>query len=182
MKSWYEFYENRVNESYSHYIAMQYFPFIEAIPVEKGDSLLEVGCGIASITKLLAERNPNSTFLATDADVAMINLSYLNTRHLNNVFLGICLAEKVSGNYTCVHSHGLLEHFKDDAIIKIVNNLRRISDIQVHYVPLIGHRKPSFGDERLYEKNYWEDLLDPSESFTFNEGKDLCFTIKEKRA
>lgn len=186
--NWYNFYKNRVNSTYQLYFEQKYAPFLLAIIYsfreKKHNSIVELGCGIGSISKFLLYNNISCWGI--DISQKMCDLANKNnTVHSNynqNLFYPIFIKgnilsvkDPLTFNVSNLHvSHGVLEHFSDIDILRIIKSIPN----SIHYVPLEGYKTPSFGDERLLPKEYWIELCNPIDYFTFNNGKDLVFKIK----
>ena len=53
-KQWYTFYEKRVNSTYQEYFEKRYNPVLDLISIllpEHNNNIVEIGCGIGSISK-----------------------------------------------------------------------------------------------------------------------------------
>lgn len=184
MSAWKNFYAGREGHDYRMYVRDRYAPFIEAIAsrVKCIDLVLELGTGTGTITSLLADYHNDETskFAATDIDPEMVSIAKERMADHNlidvsvyreNAFIGGTQAE-------VVHSHGMLEHFDDFTIRKIIENYSH-ARVQVHYVPGM-YGEPTFGDERLMPVQAWWDICKPDQIVTFNEGLDYAL-IFEKR-
>jgi hypothetical protein len=74
-----------------------------------------------------------------------------------------------------IHSHGLLEHFSDEDIRKIIKaSCNDGARVIVHYVPSDRYEQPSFGDERLMSAGQWHEIVAPHNIIEFNDGYDLA--------
>lgn len=64
-KQWHTFYEKRVNSSYQEYFEKRYNPVLDLISIllpEHNNNIIEIGCGIGSISKtFLKISNPFTT-------------------------------------------------------------------------------------------------------------------------
>lgn len=179
MSPWATFYEGRATASYLDYAERRYKPFIDAIlaRVTPGDVVLELGAGVGTITAALEKHvGEIATLVATDIDPDQLRI-------LGQRFEGtdvIVSRSDVTSGTPCsaadvVHSHGMLEHFDDATIRKIIGTYRGLT--QVHYVPgLYPH--PTFGDERLMPVERWWDIVKPSQIITFNDGLDYALVIE----
>lgn len=167
MNQWYDFYVKRVNSSYQDYFNKRYEPMISFIESFKPSSILEIGCGIGSISKALSK--PGINLSGFDLCPKMVELANQNIGK-DVFFQGNALDLKSS---KLSISHGVLEHFSDEHIIKICNNFPN----SIHYVPLDKYEKPSFGDERLLSSDYWLNLVIPQIAIIFNNDHDLIFKI-----
>ena len=73
-----------------------------------------------------------------------------------------------------VVTHGVLEHFSDDDIMKIISTYDNDNVLfQAHYVPTDRYKSPSFGDERLLAPEAWNALIKPDYYILDNNECDL---------
>jgi trans-aconitate methyltransferase len=186
MSAWKNFYAGREGHDYRMYVQKRYAPFIEAIAsrINYLDLVLELGTGTGTITSLLADYHCDDTskFAATDIDDEMVQIAKERMDDLNladvQVYREDALSHLFPTRAEVVHSHGMLEHFDDHTIRKIIDNYRH-ARVQVHYVPGL-YGEPTFGDERLLPVQAWWDICKPDQIITFNEGLDYAL-IFEKR-
>lgn len=165
-------------------MATRYKPLVDVIrsladPTSYRTTLLEAGSGAGLITILIKQVFPTSLVLGVDIDPDMIKLARQNVPG-GDFRLGDITTE--SGYFDLspdvIYSHGVLEHFDDNTINKILKFQRAKARWVVHYVPLEGHGTPSFGDERLLPLWWWNESFLPNNVFTFNGGKDVVLVWK----
>lgn len=166
MNNWYKFYKSRINSSYQKYFEYRYFPFLNHVLRESRGTVVDAGCGIGSVSKYLRQYGVDT--LGIDSCPQMVELSKENVPD-GKFIQGDLLTGPVCTNFAA--THGVLEHFSDEQIEGI---LKRYPN-SVHYVPLQGYPKPSFGDERLLPKEHWIERFALKEYETFNNGLDLYF-------
>ena len=181
IRSWVTFYEGRVfNSDYLNYAEKRYLPFINKIRelIKPGDRVVEVGCGIATITKILSEFDVFTGYRCFDINPDMVELAVKNLEPKNYpVEVGDC-RQPIMCLPDVIHSHGLLEHFSDDEIRIILKQFAESgARASVHYVPGCRYEKPSFGDERLLPLETWLSF-EPNEALTFNDGHDYILVWK----
>lgn len=186
MSSWYEHYVGRMNDSYLDHVRKRYGPFIkiirELMPKSDHCRVAEVGCGAANITRILDEKiimGQHCRHIILDKCPLMLGLAHQNLadNHVNHLaILGNALnlpTEPMTG-LSVIHSHGVLEHFSDKHINRIINEQKMFCSNLVHYVPSHRYEKPSFGDERLLSVDDWYRICRPDEIVQFNDGYDLA--------
>lgn len=166
MSKWSQFYESRVNSNYQEYFENKYSLLLAIL--SRYESVVEEGIGIGSISKHLRKKGIHTSGIDLCSD--MLELCTRNNPGIQ-VQQADIFTYKAYGSI--VVTHGVLEHFEDEDIRIILNKYKTNNQKSVHYVPLIGHGKPSFGDERLLEAKYWINTFQPDGSCTFNDGKDL---------
>jgi hypothetical protein len=184
MSPWKSFYKGRCGgkggASYFEYFKKQYEPFLRVARIfaasAQGPSL-ELGAGLGNTTAYLQELDASEGMHREHHVLEQCpEMGVLLQRRFGSSVTHVraCALEYTTRKpYHLVHSHGLLEHFTDAEITKIIGNHRGAA-AQVHYVPGEGHGEPSFGDERLLPIDHWVDLTRPDSHFTFNDGKDYC--------
>ena len=172
MSQWSEFYRGRCTENYRQYASARYAPFITAI-IKKIDrhsdnkNIVELGSGLGTITHILHHNLPNHTYCMLDKDPIMLIHSKVNCISARCYQRDITKVENIPQG-DIYHSHGVLEHFKDEDIYNITSQL---PESQIHYVPGL-YDKPSFGDERLMSAEDWKAICKPDEIIKFNQGLD----------
>lgn len=181
--NWDAHYRSRVGESYPAHCRQAYRPFLETLRyyikelgfLNSNVIVSEEGCGIATITKILAQdANHNiTTFKCFDYNADQVKNAQANLRNLPKDI------EVVEGNMfhyqgaaSIIHAHGVLEHFSDEEIELVLNRQREEADVVIHYVPLEGWGEGSYGDERLLPLSHWVATFNPKHYYTFNDGKD----------
>lgn len=181
-QTWYEFYRPRMNQEYTDYFRDKYFEFVCEIRDAVFHGLehqvsAEFGCGTGLVTKVLNDWGirPYKYFLI-DSCPKMLDLAREQTeklsvdiKFLQHDIRRPLLLPKLDVAY----GHGVLEHFSDEEIRRIVGNQRVLAKKVIHYVPSNKYETPSFGDERLMTPKEWLKICQPHDIVEFNEGKDL---------
>lgn len=181
MSKWYDLYVKRLNSDYRSYMSKRYGEFLWKISSRINSHGLygEFGCGAGNITRLLLEQSgvEHSTFVLLDIDEQMLDLAKKNLGELqtnNNILIGhgnILYGSTVE--FDTIYSHGVLEHFSDADINRIINNQKKVCNTLIHYVPSDKYPTQSYGDERLLSVSQWKEICNPTEIKTFNNGYDL---------
>jgi cyclopropane fatty-acyl-phospholipid synthase-like methyltransferase len=179
MSPWAQFYAGRADASYLEYAKQRYAPFIEAIRsrITAGDVVLELGAGVGTITAALFGVDEFATLVATDNDPDQLAALRKRFDETDVLVARRDATGGISGPADIVHSHGLLEHFDDETIRKVVDTYRGVARAQVHYVPGC-YPTPTFGDERLMPVSRWWEIVKPSQIITFNDGLDYALVIE----
>ena len=183
MSKWVEFYKDRMNEVYYEHVCLKYKNFIDIIydNIDEDSIIVELGCGMGNITRVLIERNKfsNNSYKVLDIDKGMLHLCMQNFKKLNNIVkIHNMDIRKSYLTGDIAHSHGVLEHFSDSNIKCIIENQLLNYKKIFHYVPSAKYEAPSFGDERLLTKKEWQNICNPDEIVEFNEGFDLVLIWK----
>lgn len=178
--NWPTFYRDRVTEEYFRHVQNKYSTFIEIIlsKISRRDQIIvEAGCGICNVTRALVEKQSyDCKYIAIDKSPEMIKLSVENLAtgdHEVELIVGDILNEQSVPKGDIVHSHGVLEHFSDKEINKIIDIQRKKFEYLIHYVPSDKYEEPSFGDERLMPAKRWNRICKPDQIVEFNNYYDL---------
>ena len=198
MSDWSEFYENRTgNAGYFEYFKKRYAPMIEVLSQmiftvdelcqEEGVPLtvVEQGCGLGNMTMALMDEGmqrhrsqPMGMWGLRDKDLAMLSACALHFKTLNRHYRDVVNIDEddilqIRSRGQIMHSHGVLEHFSQPEISRIMGLMKTYSLGMVHYVPTDKYKVPSFGDENLWSVDKWVRLCRPDWVETFNDGHDL---------
>ena len=170
--AWSAFYAERVNNiGYINTFGNKYkklINFIDSCLNMYPDLIVkEEGCGIGNVSKAhyLFGQHPAKKYLLTDVDNRMLMLATKNMEGISNVeFANENILEECDyPEETLVITHGVLEHFSDADLLKIMHRHRHENvKHQGHYVPLDGYSAPSFGYERLLSAMDWIHKVNPS--------------------
>lgn len=184
MCAWLDFYKGRLLDAgYLEYAAKRYAPYLDAIRsrILSGDRVVEIGCGLATMTRLLVDSKPPNAmvgFRCYDISQDMVGYARMNLPEGFPVEVGD--ARKPTGRLPdIVHSHGMLEHFSDDDIRSVIQASKDDgARVCVHYVPGAKYETPSFGDERLMTVAQWREISHPTDVVTFNNDFDYALIWK----
>ena len=195
---WVDFYEPRMRtvefNGYREYFDLRYRHFLCAIHDVGADikpkRIVEVGCGTAMVTSRLRFlhdkgigrtrwlNNADRITILVDSDPCMLAFAARWLPESVQVLADIREEQPASQFY---HGHGVLEHFSDTDILKILELHRQGgAKAAVHYVPGNKYKTRSFGDERLMPLEFWRDLTKPTEVTTFNDDYDYCLIWRWK--
>lgn len=202
---WYQLYMNRVNEAYREYFRRYYRVYVremcDAITIVAQEQTMletikvaEFGCGAGTATRVIHDTMCHNDlsyqyihlkYYMYDKDSRMLKLAQNNTKFLGRkcckFFHDILESPKNLEKAHIVHSHGVLEHFSDKEINRILKNQFALKpEWIINYVPSNAYTKPSCGDERLLSISKWYKIFNirPTYVSISNEGKDLVFIWK----
>lgn len=192
MKTWYDHYVGRMNDSYREHVSKRYGKHINMIvsaaTKRNGLKVVEIGCGAANVSRIVSEKIIQKTndrvfpkYVILDICPKMLGLARVNfgavSDHVAQLGDALDLGMSEDLKSTDVfHSHGVLEHFRDGQINVIINEQKRMASSGaqlIHYVPSAKYETPSFGDERLMTPDQWYQICMPDEIIEFNDGYDL---------
>lgn len=191
MKTWYDLYKDRVNSTYFEYFKRRYKEFINVLIDPGFTRYMELGCGAANTTKAISEL---STYYIKDHIISdncydMLCLARENTKDLdatiysfyeNIITVGFAgIKNYNTDDNVLIHSHGVLEHFTNKQINKVIKKYSKIGK-QVHYVPSNKYKTPSRGDERLLSPKEWKRICKPDKIIPFNDGYDLILIFNRR--
>ena len=169
--------------------------------------LKEEGCGIGTVSMAISNMEKKCIgSMGLTATLEIKEVSKVIFSDIDNAMLGLCHKNTCPiysggylGNVPCFYSrenicepkyyeapsmvvtHGVLEHFSDDDIMKIISTYDNDNVLfQAHYVPTNRYTSPSFGDERLLTPEAWSALVKPDYYIMDNNGYDL-YMFKSKR-
>lgn len=184
--SWADFYEEVCgNKRLLEGNILEHRLFVENIGrfVKPGDKILEIGSGTGVMGWPLAQAGVKVVSIDNDPEIlrmAQINAGVLGAdiefQEADAFHLPFSDREfKVS------FSLGLLEHFSDEDIARLVAEHQRVADVVVVGMPIKGNKAPAFGDERYLTMEEWEALLKPMgacEGFIYGHEICACFTFR----
>ena len=171
LKSWAEIYAQEIEkaggyEQYLHIKLLEKKPLIDRIikytpPIGR---ILEAGCGTGVISTYLS--NIGFQVTAIDVDEEMLCVARKIAKRYphspNFEKRSIFDLDYPIDSFDLIFSHGVLEHFCDEDILRILANQLRISSVVIISVPSNYFREKDrmFGDERFLSRKRWETLLD----------------------
>jgi len=186
MESWAHFYEGvcgslrllegNIREHRCFIVAIARF-------VVPGDKVLEIGSGTGVLGSTLALAG--AKVISVDNDLEILKMAKINASvmgadieyQLHDAF-HLDFPDRA---FKVAFSEGLIEHYSDEDIAKLVAEHQRVSDVVVISVPLKGSKNVAFGNERWMDMEGWEALLKPMgscEGFIYGDEPNGCFLFK----
>jgi hypothetical protein len=173
--TWSSFYRTRQNPRYHAHVASRYAPLFHEVAQRSSGLVVEAGAGAGfSACALRPYLPPLTPLLLLERDADMIPLTQENAARLPET--AVVQADVLTvplPQASVTFAHGVLEHFEDAVIRRMVARQRRVSNWVIHYVPSAKYAAPSFGDERLLTPEQWKAIAAPSQILPFNDGYDL---------
>ena len=135
--------------------------FTNGILKQKPKTVLEVGCGSATLSVFLSRHG--CSVISIDNDNTVLNLAKTSASRLKGK---IAFREANAFNlpfkdkeFDVAFSQGLLEHFSDKEITLLLKEQLRVSKTVFFSVPNIFYNYRDFGNERLMTKKRWEKII-----------------------
>ena len=159
-------------------------PFVAELArlVKTGDKVLEVGAGTGVLGWPLAQAGIEVTCLDNDQEVLRmceINAKVLGA-DIKYVFGDGFELPFEDNSFNLAYSEGLLEHYSDEEIHRLLGEQLRVAPIVVVGVPLAGCKDIPFGNERWLSVSEWESILGgyvALMAFGYNNETRLCVSI-----
>ncbi len=163
---------------------IEHAPFILEIVkhVRPGDRVLDIGSGTGVIGWPLAQAGIKVVSIDSDPEILKMAL-------VNSALLGADIEYQEADafhlpfkdrEFSVSFSLGLLEHFSDEDIGKLIAEHQRVADVVVVGFPIKGNNSPAFGNERYLTMQEWEALLKPMgacEGLIYGYEVCACFTF-----
>jgi len=153
--------------------------------VKPGDKVLEIGSGTGVMGWPLAQGGVKVT--SVDNDLEILRMSRINAGLLGaDIEFREADAFKLpfaDRAFKVAFSEGLIEHYSDDDIAKLVAEHQRVSDVVVISVPIKGSRNVAFGNERWLTMEEWEAMFKPmgaSEGSIYGSEPNGCFIFQRR--
>ena len=132
-----------------------------------GSRILEVGTGTGAIGALLTKYGFDVVSIDNNQEMIDIAKKFFGIfNRSDNVVLVDAkdVIDKFGENsFDCVVSHGMLEHYSDNEILKFLRFQLAVAPIVIFVVPTgsmsADYRARGFGDERYLPTRYWVKLI-----------------------
>jgi SAM-dependent methyltransferase len=124
--------------------------------------ILEIGTGTGVQSIFLSYFIKNLIALDNDRDVIR-NSAQANIKHFRRK-IDLLLVDAFSlpfkdKSLDICYSQGFLEHFRNDEIVRLVNEQLRVSKLLIHSIPSDKYPIRQFGNERHLSLDVWYDIL-----------------------
>ena len=163
---------------------LEHTPLITEIAryVSANDKILEIGSGTGVMAAPLASAGIKVSSIDNDSEI--LRMAGVNARMLD-VPIEYQEADAfhlpfADQEFKVAFSQGLLEHFDDDDIRRLIAEQQRVAEAVVVSVPLKGGAPVTYGDERWLTMEEWEDIFEPMgalKGFIYGAVPNGCFTF-----
>jgi len=128
----------------------------------KGDHILEVGCGRGDSAIYFSEHLQVSVLdnncdvlnhLKQKAQLFSAKISYINSDLLHLT---------LNKNYKIIYSNGVFEHFSVEELKQLFNHFSKHGELLIFTVPIytiLHSNKTEFGDEKFYTISQWKRII-----------------------
>ena len=185
VRTWGDFYQRTLgNRKELEGNILEHAQFIMEIAkhVKSGDKVLDIGSGTGVIGWPLAQAGIKVTSI--DNDEGILKMALINAAVLG-ADIEYCKADAFhlpfsDREFKVSFSLGLLEHFSDEDIGKLVAEHQRVAEVVVVGMPIKGNNSPAFGNERYLTVEEWEALLKPMgacQGLIYGHEVCACFTF-----
>ena len=142
-------------------------PFIDIILSYKPERVIEIGSGLARDSLLLAQRGVDSTAFEIDKTILEASLETANNLGVHlNIIQGdfFDLSKYIAKDYYDIGIHlGVLEHFENEDIEKILKEQISLIPKIIFAVPIKSEYNDIFFNDKIYRrlltKEDWKDIL-----------------------
>lgn len=140
---------------------------------KNGKPIIECGCGTGKTSVYLATLGIDT--YAVDIEKSMVEQTSKLSHKINkgnfvkaslNDINNLPFKKKF---FSVAHSSGVMEHFSNKQIVKIINEQLRIADFCIFSVPSKYFDKKMLGNERFLRKKEWKKIILQSDATIINE-------------
>jgi len=159
-QTWNEYYSKH-NYSFSNILL--HYPYLIKAVFLKPKTMLEIGCGPAQHTVFIKKIFPNIKVSVLDLDKKLLRKVKQNHSNIIENYFHMNINNKSSikklPKFDLVISQGLIEHFNDENVIKIIDNFSFVANKMIFSIPSDIYQNQDFGNEVLRSKKEMEKLL-----------------------
>lgn len=160
-KSWDNFYSKTSDIRFLIHNTFCHEQLFAAVLEESPKKILEVGVGTGSMSIFFSYLGLDVTGLDNDKNILKRagNLAKKINGKVKFVLGDAFKLNFEDKSFDMVFHQGLLEHFQDEQIYRILDEQLRVGRVIVLSVPNKFYPRKDFGDERLLSDEYWYKLL-----------------------
>jgi hypothetical protein len=194
-QTWYLQEEKQISDERIASVRALHMPFINAVLAHNPEIAIEVGIGTGtlgySVGQISAERGFRTSIIEVDYCIPFLQAAKDFNGGQDIAYVGAdTLALPFGRQEKAVIFHqGLLEHFEDQDIVRMLKEQLRVTGLVVATMPSHEYCFPQGlrGDERLMSIEEWTAILHPHYSvsgfyYGLNPGEryHICLTVKDK--
>lgn len=179
---WVNLYSNHINNDFKNWddyfktkikLKKSFLKYVIKYAEKTKKPILECGCGTGKTSIYLANIGLKS--YAIDIEKEMVCQTLKNYKEMgekgflkviNGDIKNIPFENKF---FSVTHSSGVMEHFSDDDIVKIINEQLRVSDFCIFSVPTSYFEKKMLGNERFMTRKEWRAIINNSNGIIIKE-------------
>ena len=157
----------------------------------KNKKIIECGCGTGKISTYFQNKGYSVTAVDIDENILKLAENIVERSSFKKTpkfeVMSIMNLKYKNKTFDVAFSNGVLEHFTDNEIIKILREEIRIADVVVFGVPskYFNDNEFMYGDERYLTKEEWRTLIKKANGKILEEdafhSKSLKKRIKNKK-
>ena len=180
-KKWSELYASYINKSFSNWD--EYFQtkiklkkkFLKLVLkyASTGKPVLECGAGTGKFSVYLSMLGLDVHALDLEKEMVEQTINLSKTKHPENPVKAVqgdaFNIPYEDGTFSVTHSSGVLEHYSDEEIVKLINEQLRVSDVCVFSVPTAYFEKKMLGNERFLSRKKWREIISKSDATIIKE-------------
>jgi len=191
MRDWYDIYQDEISlkkdiKGYVNYKIKNKKKLINLIKkYSQNKKIMEAGCGTGIISTYMASLGYDVT--EVDINKKILNLAkkiskeYIPNASPKFIEKDILKLDFNKNEFDCIFSNGVLEHFSDKEIIKILSLQLEQAKYVIVGIPttFFNQDEALHGDERFLEIDYWRELFKKSNAKIIEEASYDYRTFKE---
>ena len=191
-KKWSELYASYINKSFSNWD--EYFQtkiklkkkFLKLVLkyASTGKPVLECGAGTGKFSVYLSMLGLDVHALDLEKEMVEQTINLSKSKHPENPVKAVqgdaFNIPYDDGTFSVTHSSGVLEHYSDEEIVKLINEQLRVSDVCVFSVPTAYFEKKMLGNERFLSRKKWREIISKSDATIIKETGYHYKTLKNR--
>lgn len=161
--------------------------YLDAIEkYSKNKKIIECGCGTGKISTYFQNKGYSVTAVDIDNEILHLAKNIVKKSSFSEMpkfeIMSILNLQYKNKSFDVAFSNGVLEHFTDDEIIKILMEEMRIADIVIFGVPSKYFNDDEFmhGDERYLTREEWRTLITKAKGKVIEENAFHSQSLKKR--
>ena len=191
-KKWCELYANYINKSFSNWdeyfqtkikLKKKFLKFVLKYS-NNGKPVLECGAGTGKFSVYLSMLGLDVYSLDLEKEMVEQTINLSKSKHPENLVKAVqgdaFNIPYDDGTFSVTHSSGVMEHYSDEEIVKLINEQLRVSDVCVFSVPTAYFEKKMLGNERFLSRKKWREIISKSNATIIKESGYHYKTFKNR--